>query len=110
MNQSSIPVAILESLRPDTFNGRYRDSCAEDWLARFERYCNVAKIADTGQDRILFASLLLTEVASRWFDQLGTITDAMIDGKRLSPYQVFKYRFRQRFFNANDVPFPGIKY
>ena len=27
----------------------------------------------------------------------------MINGKRLSPYQVFKYKFRQRFVNANDA-------
>ncbi|KAG0066186.1 hypothetical protein BGZ93_002751, partial [Podila epicladia] len=102
MSTHSIPEALLKALRPDTFNGRYRDVRAEDWFVRFERYCNAARISETGQDRILCAGLLLTEGASRWFDQLGTITAARINGVDLSPYGVFKYKFRQRFVDAND--------
>ncbi|KAF9305305.1 hypothetical protein BG003_001398, partial [Podila horticola] len=103
MSTPSIPEAFLKSLRPDTFNGRHRDTRAEDWLVRFERYCNAAHIPEIGQDRILCAGLLLIDGASRWYDQLGTISEAMINGKRLSPYQVFKYKFRQRFVNSNDA-------
>ncbi|KAG0065889.1 hypothetical protein BGZ92_005450, partial [Podila epicladia] len=29
--------------------------------------------------------------------------EALIDGKTLSPYQVFKYKFHHRFINANDA-------
>jgi len=97
----SIPNAFLESVFPKTFNGRHRDSRAEDWLVYFERYCNAAHIAETGQDRVHCAGLLLTGDASRWYKRLGTIAEATVDGKRLSPYQVFKYKFRQRFINAN---------
>ncbi|KAG0007374.1 hypothetical protein BGZ81_004946, partial [Podila clonocystis] len=100
---STIPETFLKGLRPDTFNGRFRDSRAEDWFIRFEQYCNVAKIAETGQDRILCASLLLTEAAARWYHQLGPISDAVIDDRKLSPYEVFKYKFRQHFVNANDA-------
>lgn len=89
MSTSSILDAFLESLRLDTFNGRHRDTRAEDWLVRFERYCNAAHIAETGQDRILCTGLLLTEDASRWYSLLGPIVEAIIDGKRLTPYQVF---------------------
>ncbi|KAK3806568.1 MAG: hypothetical protein J3R72DRAFT_507192 [Linnemannia gamsii] len=62
---SSIPETFLKSYRPETFDGRYRDTRAEDWLIRFERYCNAARIPETGQDRILCAGLLLTDSASR---------------------------------------------
>ncbi|KFH67590.1 hypothetical protein MVEG_06322 [Podila verticillata NRRL 6337] len=96
----SIPKAFLESIRLDTFNGRHRDTRAEDWLVRFERYCNAARIPETGQDRILCAGLLLIDDASRWYDQLGTIAEATIDGKNLSAYQVFKYKFHQRFVST----------
>ncbi|KAG0318228.1 hypothetical protein BG000_004301 [Podila horticola] len=99
----SIPETFLKSLHPDTFDGRYRDTHAEDWLVRFERYCNAAHIPETGQDRILCAGLLLTEGASRWYEQLGSIASATINGKMLTPYQVFKYKFRQRFVNTNDA-------
>ena len=44
MSTSSIPDAFLESLHPDTFNGRHRDTRAKDWLVYFERYCNAAHI------------------------------------------------------------------
>ena len=98
-----IPETFLKGLRPDTFNGRYRDTRAEDWLVRFERYCNAAHIPETGQDRILCAGLLLTDGASRWYDQLGTIAATTVNGQDLSAYQVFKYKFRQRFVNANDA-------
>jgi len=103
MTVPSIPETFLKGFRPDTFNGRYRDTRAEDWLIRFERYCKAANISETGQDRIICAGLLLTDAASRWYEQLGTITDAVIDGRSLSPYQVFKYKFRQRFVNANNA-------
>lgn len=99
----SIPANLLKGLRPDTFNGRYRDNRAEDWLVRFERYCRLANIAETGQDRVLYAGMLMTDGASRWYEQLGTITEATVDGRTLSPYQVFKNKFRQRFMNANDA-------
>jgi len=99
----SIPATFLKSLRPDSFNGRYRDNRAEDWLDRFDRYCNLIQVAETGQDRILCASMLLIDAASRWYKQLGTITEATINGRRLTPYQVFQYKFRQRFVNANDA-------
>jgi len=100
---SSIPETFLKSYRPETFDGRHRDTRAEDWLVRFERYCSAARISETGQDRILCAGLLLTDGASRWYDQLGTITGALINGTSLSPYGVFKYKFRQRFVNSNDA-------
>ncbi|KFH65017.1 hypothetical protein MVEG_08498 [Podila verticillata NRRL 6337] len=99
----SIPANLLKGLRPDTFNGRYRDNRAEDWLVRFERYCRLANIAETGQDRVLYAGMLMTDGASRWYEQLGTITETTVDGRTLSPYQVFKNKFRQRFMNANDA-------
>ncbi|KFH68194.1 hypothetical protein MVEG_06923 [Podila verticillata NRRL 6337] len=98
-----IPETFLKGLRPDTFNGRYRDTRAEDWLVRFERYCNAAHIPETGQDRILCAGLLLTDGASCWYDQLGTIAATTVNGQDLSAYQVFKYKFRQCFVNANDA-------
>ena len=41
--------------------------------------------------------------ASRWYEQLSEITEATIDGQKLSAYQVFKFKFRQRFINANDA-------
>lgn len=97
-----VPEALLKALRPDTFNGRYRDVRAEDWFVRFERYCNAARISEDGQDRILCAGLLLTEGASRWFDQLGHIEPTRIHDVDLSAYAVFKYKFRQRFVDAND--------
>lgn len=99
----SVPETFLKSFRPDTFDGRHRDTRAEDWLTRFERYCNAAGIPATGQDRILCAGLLLVDGASRWFDQLGPINDAKIDGEDLSAYQVFKKKFRQRFVNTNNA-------
>ncbi|KAG0355252.1 hypothetical protein BG005_005815, partial [Podila minutissima] len=71
---------ILENYRLETFDGRRRRGTrAEDWFIRFERYCNVAGIPETGQDRILCAGLLLTDNASRWYDQLGTVTSATIN-------------------------------
>ncbi|KAF9117243.1 hypothetical protein BGW39_002416 [Mortierella sp. 14UC] len=100
---SAIPETFLKSYRPETFDGRHRDIRAEDWLIRFERYCKAARIPETGQDRILCAGLLLTDSASRWYDQLGTISEATINGTSLSPYGVFKYKFRQRFVDSNDA-------
>ena len=41
--------------------------------------------------------------ASHWYEQLGEITDAMIDGQQLSAYQVFKFKFHQYFINTNDA-------
>ncbi|KAF9280690.1 hypothetical protein BGZ74_002553, partial [Mortierella antarctica] len=99
----SILETLLKGSCPDPFNGRFRDAHAEDWLARFERFCNLAKVDDTGQDRILYTGILMTDAASRWYDQLGTITEATINGQMLSPYQVFQYKFRQRFVNVNDA-------
>ena len=58
---SSSFLSFLKSLRPDSFNGRYRDSRAEDWFDRFERYCNAIQVPETGQDRILYAGLLLID-------------------------------------------------
>lgn len=102
MSHHPIPDSLLKSLRPDTFKGQHRDFHAEDWLVRFERYCKAAHISEDGQDRILCAGLLLTEGASRWFEQLGTITAARINNVDLTPYEVFKYKFRQRFVDTND--------
>ncbi|KAF9271648.1 hypothetical protein BGZ74_005760, partial [Mortierella antarctica] len=31
------------------------------------------------------------------------ITEATINGQTLSPYQVFRYKFRQHFVNVNDA-------
>jgi len=100
---TTIPETFLKSYRPETFDGRFRDARAEDWLKRFERYCAAARIAETGQERILCAGLLLTGNASRWYDQLGTIIGTTIGDKALSPYEDFKYRFRQRFINSNEA-------
>lgn len=100
---STIPETFLKSYRPETFDGKFRDARAEDWLVRFERYCSAARIAETGQERILCAGLLLTGNASRWYDQLGTIIGTTIGGRSLTPYEVFKYRFRQRFINSNEA-------
>ena len=100
---TTIPETFLKSYRPETFDGRFRDARAEDWLIRFERYCSAARIAETGSERILCAGLLLTGNASRWYDQLGTIIGLTIGGKALTPYEVFKYRFRQRFINSNEA-------
>jgi len=41
--------------------------------------------------------------ASCWYEQLSEITKAMIDGQNLSSYQVFKFKFHQRFINTNDA-------
>jgi hypothetical protein len=95
--------ALLKGLHPEKFSGRFRDHRAADWLVHFERFCKVSKIDAIGQDRIDLAGLLMTDVASQWFDQLGDITDSIIDGKQLSAYEVFKYKFRQRFVNLNDA-------
>lgn len=100
---STIPATFLKSFRPDTFDGRFRDTRAEDWLDRFERYCEAAEIPATGQERILCAGLLMINGASRWFKQLGTLTATTINNVPLTPYQVFKYKFRQRFVNSNDA-------
>ncbi|KAF9270936.1 hypothetical protein BGZ74_006753, partial [Mortierella antarctica] len=79
----------LKGLHPKTFDGRFRDARAEDWLVRFERYCKTASIPETGEHRILYAGLLMIDDASRWYEQLGEITEATIDGQQLSAYQVF---------------------
>ncbi|KAG0037412.1 hypothetical protein BGZ83_003454 [Gryganskiella cystojenkinii] len=100
---TTIPETFLKSYCPETFDGRFRDARAEDWLTRFERYCATARIAETGQERILCAGLLLTGNASRWYDQLGMIIGTTIRGKALTPYEVFKYQFRQRFINSNEA-------
>jgi hypothetical protein len=47
--------------------------------------------------------MLFTDNASRWYQQLGTISEAVINGKTLTPYEVFKYKFRQHFVNSNDA-------
>lgn len=99
---NSIPAILLKNLRPNTFDGRYRDVRAEDWFDRFERYCDAAQISAEGQDRILSAGLLLTDGASRWFKQLGPVNPARINNANLNAYQVFKYKFRQRFVDTND--------
>ncbi|GJJ75508.1 hypothetical protein EMPS_07866 [Entomortierella parvispora] len=97
------PESILRGLRPEPFDGKHRDHRAENWFIRFERYCNAAQVSAQGQDRITFASLLLTGVVSQWFEQLGTIEATMTtDGKHMSAYDVFKNKFRQQFINAND--------
>ncbi|KAF9325261.1 hypothetical protein BG006_011254 [Podila minutissima] len=94
---------FLINHRPEAFDGRHRDTRAEDWLIRFDRYCNAAQVPETGQVRILFAGLLLTESASIWYDQLGTITSARINGVDISPYGVFQYKFRQRYVTSYDA-------
>lgn len=99
----SVPESFLKSFRPETFDGRHRDTRAEDWLIRFERFCNAAGIPATGHERIHCIGLLLVDGASRWFDQLGPINNAVIDGENLTAYQVFKRKFRQRFVNANNA-------
>jgi len=60
-------------------------------------------IPETGQNRILYAGLLMIDDASHWYEQLGEIAKAMIDGQNLSAYQVFKFKFHQRFINTNDT-------
>ncbi|KAG0007626.1 hypothetical protein BGZ81_004742, partial [Podila clonocystis] len=103
MSMLLVPETFLKSLHPNTFNGRFRDAHAEDWFDHFEEYCKVAQIPETGQHRIQCASLLFTDAAFRWYKQLGTIAEAKIDGKKYTPYEVFRYKFRQRFVNANDA-------
>ena len=44
-----IPESLLKSLQPKTFDGRFRDARAKDWLVRFERYCKTTSIPETGQ-------------------------------------------------------------
>ena len=99
----AVPGTFLKSLRPDPFSGQYRDSRAEDWMTKFERYCDAAQISAAGLARVRCAGLLMKENASRWYDQLGAPESTTIDGKNLSPYEVFKYRFQQRFINVNDA-------
>jgi hypothetical protein len=41
--------------------------------------------------------------ASQWFKQLGTLTAMTINNTPLTAYQVFKYKFRQRFVNSNNA-------
>jgi hypothetical protein len=100
---STIPATFLKSFRPDTFDGRFRDTRAEDWLDRFERYCDAAEISTTGQECIICASLLMINAASRWFKQLGTLAATTINNTPFTPYEVFKYKFRQCFVNSNDA-------
>ena len=57
---------------------------------------------EAGHDHILCADLLMADDALRWFDQLGAITDTVVNGENISAFQVFKTKFRQRFVDAND--------
>ena len=98
-----IPESLLKSLQPKTFDSWFHDAHTEDWLVRFEWYCKTTLIPETGQHRILYAGLLMIDDASHWYEQLSEITKAMIDGQKLSAYQVFKFKFHQCFINADDA-------
>lgn len=93
----------LKGLCPKTFNGRYQDSHAEDWLVCFEWYCKATMIPETGQNWILYTGLLMIDDASCWYEQLSEITNATIDSQQLSAYQVFKFKFCQCFINTNHT-------
>ncbi|KAG0343699.1 hypothetical protein BG005_002254 [Podila minutissima] len=83
-----IPETFLKSLCPDKFNGRYRDSCTEDWFEIFEEYHDSAQIPETGYHRIKCAGLLFTDTAFQWYKRLGKITETVINNKKCTPYEV----------------------
>ncbi|KAF9395260.1 hypothetical protein BGZ94_006585, partial [Podila epigama] len=97
-----VPKAFLKCMQPQPFSGRNRDKRTDTWLDTFESYCDATGVPTTGNSRIVCASLLLTDVARKWYKQLGPIEAAVIQGKSMTPYEVFRFKFRQRFCNANE--------
>ncbi|KAG0221185.1 hypothetical protein BGW42_008182, partial [Actinomortierella wolfii] len=91
-----VPEAFLKAFRPATFDGKLRDSRAEDWLMSFQRYCTFLNITDQNMAANCLA-LLLTGDASRWFEIVRDTIDPN------NPFEDLKAKFRARFIQSHDA-------